>query len=722
MWVVLKTFIIKALLIMPLFLLSFAACFAQDSLEINRFKVEVRLIQVEVRVTRDGKPVPGLEADDFQLKENGTEQKISFLSYVEKPAEVVLEQQKAESAPGKQSKVNVETGSPDREKVPPVNSTPMEPSWIYLLPEVSDPFEFRRTAEAIRDFIITEFQPGFYISLGGLPYTDNKDLLLDTLDRLEDKPYGKGTGISPEIMQLQQLEDMRRIAQVIAVDSTFNTIEDDLAHEPMSDGNLMNAPMISVETVARQIMFYGQLAMFRYMDLVEKMALLPGKKSIVLFRSGLRMDRGNNPLMNRLLAAATRNRVSFYTVDARGLDVATPVKDSRTTLVWARSRGDKNRPDPMGENNRRKDEEEGLIHLAEETGGQVVLSSNDLGSILTRVVEDSHSYYVLSYYPGDLSSQGHFRDIDVSLKNSKGFKVSAVRGYYETKPINRQSSNERLLSLKETLQTSISRDLRISGEPEVFADPEGKPLLYLSIAVPAEDFSFDRNKNKSEIEAELLLQITNHYSMQMPLYQHNELKRALTREDFSNAQQPRLTYQTMLPLAPGYYHLKGIVRDKKTGVHGIYTSSVVVRDLNAESVPSSLVMTRYAAEAVPEGRDNLVNQVLSAGGTVYYPQADHEFRKGDAIYVLFHVYNATPEDFAWAAEGVQAGLLKDDQPVSGINIYGNPLPDEGSRIIRYVLMLETAELEPGEYSFMALLPNYPSRIEQQLEEKFVLKP
>lgn len=695
---------------------------AQESPEENSFKVEVRLIQVEVRVEKDGEPVPDLEIEDFQVKENGREQEISFLDYVESPAEIRIEQKK--DSPVSEGKADGKaTIQPQAEKTgSPPEKTGMESSWIYLLPEVGNPFEFRRTAEAIRDFINSEFQPGFYVSLGGLPYTDNKDMLLATLDRLEDKPYGKGTGITPEIMQLQQLEDLRRIAQVIAVDGSFNTIEDDLAHEPMYTGNLMNAPMISVETVARQIMFYGQLAMFRYMDLVERMALLPGKKSIVLFRSGLRMDRGNNPLMNRLLAAAARNRVSFYTVDARGLDVATPVKDARSTLAWARARGDKNRPDPMGENNRRKDSEEGLIHLAEETGGQVVLSSNDLGSILTRVVEDSHSYYVLSYYPNNLSARGYFRKIDVSLRDKKGFRVSAVKGYYEPKPINRQSSNERLLSLKETMQTSISRDLRISGEPEVLADPDGKPVLYMSIGVPAEDFHPDREKKKSEIEAEILLQVTNHYSLQMPLYHNNTVKRSFTREELSAGQSPRITYRTMLPLAPGYYHLKAIIRDKKTGSHGVYSSSVVVRDLKAESVPSSLILTKYAAQENPENQDEQVKNILSVGEVVYYPQADHEFRKGDVIYAVFHVYNATPEDFEWAANGVQAGLLKENQPVKNIPIYGNPLPEKGSRIIRYVLVLETAELDPGEYTFMALLPSYPSRSEQHLEEQFMLSP
>lgn len=686
----------EAALILPLIFISGIFCFSQESSQINLFKAEVNLVQVEVRVTKDGKPVPDLEAEDFQVKENGTEQKISFLDYldyIEKPEEVDLDQDSASA----------------EETVPAIHASKMEPSWIYLLPEVSDPLEFRRTAEAIRKFINQELQPGFYLSLGGIPYTENKDLLLYTLDRLENKPYEKGSGISPEIMQMQQLEDLRRMIQLeTSRGGNLISIDDDLTrHSPAA-------------YVARQIVFYGQLAILRYMDLVERMALLPGKKSIVLFRSGLRMDRENIPLMDRLLAAATRNRVSFYTMDARGLMNSSHDQPSGTMALAAR--GYKYGADPMYDNRRHQESEEGLIHLAENTGGQVVLNSNNMGDILARVVEDSYSYYVLSYYPGKLSKQDKYRKIDISLRNKNDCKVSSVRGYYEPKPVDRQSSNERLLSLKETMLTSLSKELRISAEPEVIADSEGNPLLCLSIALPAEDFGVDKNAEKSQVEAELLLQAINKYSLQLPLYHNSELKRSLTIKDFASGEKPQLNYQTIFSLDPGYYQLKGIIRDKKTGIHGVYSSSVTVGDLKAESVPSSLILTKYVAQFNPEAEYNQIIQILAAGGYVYYPQADHEFRKGDAVYALFHVYNATPENFAWAAEGVQAGLLRDGQPVAGINIYGNPLPDESSRIIKYVLMLETAELEPGEYSFVALLPNYPSRVEQHLEEKFVLRP
>ena len=683
----------EAALILPLIFITGIFCFSQESSTENLFKAEVNLVQVEVRVTKDGKPVPDLKMEDFQVKENGTEQKISFLDYIEKPKEVDLDQDSA----------SIE------ETVPAIHASKMEPSWIYLLPEVNDPLEFGRTAEAIREFINQELQPGFYLSLGGLPYTENKDLLLYTLDRLENKPYEKGSGISPEIMQLKQLEDLRRMIQLESSrGGNLVSIDDDLTrHSPAA-------------YVARQIVFYGQLAIFRYMDLVERMALLPGKKSIVLFRGGLRMDRENLPLMDRLLAAAARNRVSFYTVDARGLMDSSHDQPSGTMALAAR--GYKYGADPMYDNRRHQESEEGLIHLAENTGGQVVLNSNNMGDILARVVKDSYSYYVLSYYPEELSRQGKYRKIDISLRSKNDCKVSSVRGYYEPKPVDRQSSNERLLSLKETMMTSLSKELRISAEPEVIADSEGNPLLCLSIAVPAEDFGVDKNAKKSQVEAELLLQVVNKYSLQMPLYNNSELKRSLTRNDFARGEKPQLNYQTIFSLAPGYYQLKGIVRDKKSGIHGVYSSSLVVRDLKDESVPSSLILTKYASQYDPEAKYNQISRILAAGGYVYYPQADHVFRKGDNVYAVFQVYNATPEDFSWAAKGAQVGLLKENQPVKGISIYGKPIPDQEAGLIRYVLMFETAELETGEYTFLAMLPNYPSRIEKQLEEQFFIIP
>jgi len=518
------------------------------------------------------------------------------------------------------------------------------------------------------------------------------------------------------------LEDLRRLVRTEASGarqggSSLITIDE----ESLIAGSSMD-PIESIAWVSRQIAYYSELAIFRYMDLVERMALLPGKKSVVLFRSGLRMDRESSPLMNRLLAAAVRNRVAFYTIDTRGLKDSSPDQPSGAMALAARMY--RYLPDPMHDNRRLIESQEGLAVLAEDTGGQAVLNNNNPGEILSRVVEDSHAYYVLSFYPGEPSRKGKFRKIEVSLRNQDGCRISCVPGYHDLGPLPEQNSGERLLSLKEAMLTSSSRELRLSIEPEVLADPEGNPLLCLSAAVPAEDFIPAGKKGKLKIEAELLLQLVNKYSLNMPLYANAQLKHTVkTDEPAGGGEVSRLSYRTALSLVPGQYQLKGIVRDRESGRHGVFSTWITVSDFNnAASVPSSLILTRYAVPLDPDNRDDQVNRVLAVGDTVYYPQAEREFQRGEVVYALFRLYHATPEDRAWASRGIQTGLIRDDALVDKLLIHGNTHSDPGSDILTYLLMFETVNLDPGEYTFVVMLPNHPARVRQQLEETLRIIP
>ncbi len=338
-------------------------------------QVEVHLVNIEARVTHNGEPVKGLTRDDFLLKESGREQEIAFFYYVEAPARFGKKAARTEGIGSLPSPASQEGKDPQGyEKASPDTGTQeieaTDPTWMHLVVETSDPIEFRRTAQAIRNFIELELQPGFYVSLGGMPFTDNKNMLLNTLDRLEGKPYGPGSGIDPSMLHLRDLEMMRDIALAIPFAPDIEAIEDAMQATAVFEGPIDQAQVIGVETVNRQIRFFGELAMLRYMDLVEKMALLPGRKSIVVFRSGLMLDNDTEPLLERLLSMATRNRVSFYTVDSLGLDVIQPVKDIRYPLAWSRGRLQNYLPNILQETERRREAEEGLVVLAKETGGK----------------------------------------------------------------------------------------------------------------------------------------------------------------------------------------------------------------------------------------------------------------------------------------------------------------------------------------------------------------
>ena len=714
-----------------LILTSFAGALGpgQDEAEVKAedpIQVEVHLVNIEARVSENGEPVRDLTRDDFILKEGGEEQEIAFFYYVDAPAVLrkSLEQSEGLQLPSdpnaEEREAETDSAQVTTAKLAPDES--INPTWIHLVIEAEDPIEFNRTAKGIRRFIQDEMQPGFHVSLGGMPFTDNRELLLLTLDRMEGKPYAAGSGIDPSILYMKDLEIWRDIAIALPFAPDIISIEDALQTTAMFDGPLEAAPVIGVEMVNRQIRFYGEMAMLRYMDLVEKMALLPGRKCIVLFRSGLRLDHETQPVLDRLLSLAAQNRVSFYTADSLGLDVISPVKDIRYPLAWSLGRLEKYLPDPVLETTRRREAEEGLVVLAKETGGYSILDNNDLSSIFNNVVKDSFSYYVLGYYPADFTNNGRYRKINVSLARENDYRITSIRGYSEPKELRLQSRAERLISLRKSLQMADSGDLDVELEAEVFAGPDGNPVLFVSVGAPASEFDLKKGKKESSVDGEILIQIVSQFSQKIPLYHSGRIKDAFDNTQFSDSGRPSINYHSVLPLSPGLYELRAIIRDSRSGLIGVSHKTIIVDNFRSVSVPSSLLLTRYTTPSNlnEKNEDKWHRKVLSAGETGYYPQANSEFMQGEIVHVLYHLYHHTAEDREWAKKGMQIGIYIDDAPVLGVAAFGQAFIDCEEDVIRYSAMIDTSTLGPGEYSFFALLPNYKQRDIPHLEEDFLV--
>lgn len=163
-------------------------------------------------------------------------------------------------------------------------------------------------------------------------------------------------------------------------------------------------------------------------QIVRGLALLPGRKMVVLFSEGFALDaseevaqitRADGPRtmddtwltdgrferFQRLLEQANAAQVTFYTFDAAGLRVENPFAKSgfgRAPHV-------------------------GLLALAEGTGGAFVENTNDLAPGAVRAAEDHASYYVLGYTPTKRPN-GEYRSLSVRAR-CDGCRVLARRGY-----------------------------------------------------------------------------------------------------------------------------------------------------------------------------------------------------------------------------------------------------------------------------------------------------
>lgn len=121
----------------------------------------------------------------------------------------------------------------------------------------------------------------------------------------------------------------------------------------------------------------------------------------------------NHRTFQRLIERANSVNISFYPVDARGLQVY----DERYAF---------NRMQPTAsQTNARRD---ALYRLAHDTDGIAIVNTNNLRGNLARIVSDTSAYYLLSYYSTNAKPDGTFRRIRVRVKKP-GIDVRARPGY-----------------------------------------------------------------------------------------------------------------------------------------------------------------------------------------------------------------------------------------------------------------------------------------------------
>jgi VWFA-related protein len=124
----------------------------------------------------------------------------------------------------------------------------------------------------------------------------------------------------------------------------------------------------------------------------------------------------NEQFFRQIVDDANRGNASFYPVDPRGL----PVFDSPI--------GPDAPPPPSVDQAILRERLESMHDLALGTDGIAVLNNNDLDAGLRRIGDDLTSYYLLGYYSTNAKLDGKFRRLEVKVKQP-GVNVRARRGY-----------------------------------------------------------------------------------------------------------------------------------------------------------------------------------------------------------------------------------------------------------------------------------------------------
>jgi len=647
-------------------------------------------MQVEVRVRDgDGNTVRGLTAEDFHLREDGTSQPVISADFIPEPARLApLAESDTASEAGQEA---VTTSEPPRPQTPRL--------WVYISNQ-SLARDFADVSRAIDRFLREDMREGMAVSLGGLAFTTDRARLMGTLERMRRTPNGggsrkRGTWLPSSVDQT-------------AENLAFFEFERMKVNEVDNSGSAMTTAALPIDNM---IELNERIASFQLLGLVRELSALPGKKAVLLFRNGLRWEQNNIAVNEQLVGEAVRHRVSFYTMDSRGLEELMPATGTREQAYRKLRRGTL-----TGERlTRIQDSQHGLTVLAGDTGGAAAVNTNDFGLAFENMVRDAGGYYLVSYRPANAVEDGLVRRIRVDV-DAPGAKVSYARKYYEEKSFDRLSKSEREVHLYRALQfEEASPGMRLRFDGGFFRSADGWTTFAFAAGMHPSGFESSGDTTELRYSVAALAEPWARDSpsayeglQSLETYAPGALVGALTDPNAF------VQFRNEMRLTPGRHDWKIAWRDDRTGKVGKFTAELDVPALTEAESVSSILLTRRSKALTGEEETGL----FDVAGMRLEPESPLEFRPGDRLFVFYEIYQASEEMLAAPPDALLA-LMHGEQPME-LRAQAESFADSGAKKIRVLAAVETEGLAPGEYTVVALLPNAETRKTPYIHQSFRL--
>ena len=315
--------------------------------------------------------------------------------------------------------------------------------------------------------------------------------------------------------------------------------------------------------------------------LVQMLAPLPGRKTVVLFSEGLAITNATVDRWRRLQDEANRQNVTFYTFDAVGLRVQS--QQAEMGRVIGSQGGTGYSRGLYGDGMERRTEAllggttHGLAELALSTGGQYISNTNNLTSAFAKVNEDRRSYYMLSYSSSNPALDGSYRAIGVKVRRP-GVTVRARRGYVASPTIERVDKRDyeapavAALSMK---PPPASFPFRLTALSTPMPGQPGMVALVAAIDASALTLNTDATTSRYSGQATVLTRVMSGTGEVLSTRsQHYDLSGDLAKLDAARA--AHILYFASPDLPPGSHVVEWVVRDDESGHASVARSTVDV--------------------------------------------------------------------------------------------------------------------------------------------------
>lgn len=593
-------------------------------------RISTELVQTDVVVTdKNDQLVTDLKLNDFEVYENGKKQEISFIEFVsvDSPRRSEDSSLTAQVAPGVDTAVARDLTAKDLRRV-----------IAFVVDDVTIPSEdMARTRQLLSEFVETKMQNGDLVAIvrtvGGLglleQFTTDRQILRRAVAQL-------GVRSIPPHLAFGGPEAGR-------ITSPPSPLADGTAEQTIGSNTEFEGPSEGTNQVPRAI-----LALSVSNDLVDSLRQVPGRKNLVLLSGGLPLfdlSRSGSvigdvsQLFRVLTDNATRSGVVINTLDVRGLKAAgavarfvdTPAKSALGGGTFAGSnentagRG----PDLSLLGDRSPTEQLTLRTLASTTGGVSVVNSNNFSAGLDKVLSRSRAYYRLAYKPSEKFDK-KFHSVEIKVKRS-GTRVYAAEGYFAREPKTegpRTKEEEIMAAARSPL---ARRELDVAAELQYKFSPTNQAQLDINAVIDAHKLNFTRTTDGKY-----------QTSMDVVGFVFDQLGRSrggisqtvnadLTEENYQRALATGISYTASTELPPGYYQVRLVVRELKTGNTGTVSRYFEVPDLaNKQLTMSSLLLyavkpslgSKNAPEQLSAARILSRKQDLRYAGIVYNAKLD----------------------------------------------------------------------------------------------------
>ena len=268
----------------------------------------------------------------------------------------------------------------------------------------------------------------------------------------------------------------------------------------------------------------------------------------------------------------TDAQISVYPVDARGLvgSVVTDASSSGTDAMGiGRIAADYGSQvsSAMGSV---QAAQASMEQMASETGGRAYFNRNDVDNAVALSVNDSNTYYMLSYYPEDKNWDGKFHKIQVKV-NRPGLEVRHRNGYFSLNPTQwdkqrKEITNADLMSAmrpETPLSTMVIFDTQVIPPAKASKMQVPVDVIVDPRTLSPEDTGGGGKKYRVELHVAAYSQ-----DGKLAANKDSAFEPQLTAEKYAAVQQQGFPLRSMIELAPGSYRLRIGVRDMRTGFIG----------------------------------------------------------------------------------------------------------------------------------------------------------